>query len=55
MIVVSILLILVGIAALVLAAIFPVIGIGGIIGGVVAILAGIGLYVFYCNCCRTTQ
>jgi hypothetical protein len=43
----------VGIAGLILAAILPVIGIPGIIGGVAALLAGIGFFVFWCNCCRS--
>lgn len=51
-IIISILLILVGIAALILAAVLPVIGIPGIIGGVAALLAGIGFFVFWCTCCR---
>lgn len=54
MVLISLLLVLVGITALILAAIFPVIGIGGIIGGVAAILAGIGFYVYYCSCCRNS-
>ena len=54
-IIISILLVLVGITALILAAVLPVVGIPGIIGGVAALLAGIGFFVFYCNCCRSSQ
>lgn len=55
LIIISILLILVGITALILAAVLPVVGIPGIIGGIAALLAGIGFFIFYCNCCRSSQ
>ena len=55
MLAISALLIIVGIVALVLSAVLPVIGIPGIIGGVAALLAGIGFLVFYCCCCRSGQ
>lgn len=47
-------LIVVGIAGMIVSALFPVfLGIGGIIGSVAALLAGIGFLVFRCVCCRT--
>ena len=46
-------LIVVGIAGMIVSALFPIIvGIGGIIGSVAALLAGIGFLVYRCVCCR---
>jgi F0F1-type ATP synthase assembly protein I len=52
LILISAALIIVGIVSLILAAVLPTIGIPGIVGGVAALLAGIGFFVFYCSCCR---
>ena len=54
-IIISVLLILLGIAALILAAVLPAIGIPGIIGGIAALLTGIGFFVFWCSCCRRSE
>ena len=45
-------LIVVGIAGMIVSALFPIVGIGGIIGSVAALLAGIGFLVYRCVCCR---